>query len=186
MRSYSIKLTIKGLHGAFAEKYAHTISNAQYLHCLFEQTSRRDPGGPFTFLAARREPIEFDPFPAFSRAMRLLRYSAHDRAEQRFFTGVRLEPPSGEPSEWAPVIDWREANQLVTLHAFGTKAIRVVGDSAPMTEDLSSTDGYTSNHGVYRLRYDTWSNLFKADLNRLVEMFEEAMAKVQPLICTTI
>ena len=185
MDAYAVKLTIVGMRGVFAEKYSATIENAQFLNQLFLEIGARAAAGPIPLLRASEEAQHFDPLPMLPRLMKVLRAAAKDYAEQRFFTGVRLEPDNGDAGPWERSLTVENGEESITVDAFGRRATLRRGEEE---EDLSGLEDalVSTSAGSCRLRFESWKTLFKEDLVSLITMCEEAMAKGEDLICTTL
>jgi len=187
MRPYSTQITIEGLYGPFSHKYTYTIIDAHHLHPLFLQLGARAAEGPITLCGPDVDGVSTDPFILLPRFIKYLRKVAHDQASRRFFTGVRFEPNEGEPQPWQTHVSGTDDKGAFTLHAHGTQAlVEREGDDDPT--DLSDADApaIETTDGRYVCRFGTFKELFKLDVQRLVEMCEEAMAKDHNLVATAI
>ncbi len=189
MERYTITLSINGMVGAFARKYSVTIKDAQYLNVLLQARAKPDIPGDFTLLAPRTENVFVDPMPLFPAAMKLLRWAARDKADRPYYTGVRELPDAAEPGPWMELITTEDNDASLMLYGIGPRAkvLRQVGDEDPVFEKLPRAPEPTlsTSTTTYQWRSSTWRELFKVDLEGLIVMFEESMAKGEDLIATT-
>ena len=136
MQPYSVKLTIEGLYGAFAEKYACFLKDAHHVHRLLLQLGAKAPEGPILIAQSGSKQTPFDPMALLSRFIRYLTKIAKDQPTRRFFTGVRLEPADGSaPTPWTASISGEDNDGPFTIHAWGLSASK----SRLVTMDASST-----------------------------------------------
>lgn len=185
MKRYHIKLTIEGLLGAFAEKYSHTVNDAQWLDLLLKQTQSTAEDKPIDLFDGEQDEHRADPLPLFPPFMKLLRRTATKAAQRRFFTGARLEPTAGEPGPWSPHVVATRDGKPLTVAALGLEAsLEHDGE----VENLSRAENLeiAVDDGQIVLRHQTWEALFRADLARIIEMLEETMAKDTDLIARRI
>lgn len=192
MQRYAIKLTIGGMTGAFAEKYARLVRDAQVLDALLQESTASSGQGPITLLAAHPEPTPFDGFTLLPRLMQQLRRVSLEHAQRPFFTGARLEPTDGrEPTPWSATLEARDSDGPVTVHALGRRATLERPGAEPerllpSAEDADQSLTRPLEGATLRVRFDTRHALFRDDLEALVNMCEEVLAKDQPLIATCI
>lgn len=193
MQRYAIKLTIGGMTGAFAEKYARFVRDAQFLDAYLQESTARAAAGPITVMAPHAEPTPFDGFALLPRLMQQLRKVSLEDAERPFFTGARLEPDDGsEPGPWLASLEASDDKGPFTLHALGRRATIVRAAEAP-PEVLSTAQADAGSNlvrsvtgGVIRIRFASRRALFRDDLEALVNLCEEVLAKDQPLIASPI
>ncbi len=186
MESYQIKLTINGLYGEFAEKYACLIKDAHVLNRYFEESGSKASEGPIRLLRREGKPARYEPTALFARLMRLLRRVSLEHAQRRFYTGVRFEPVLGAPSPWQGVMSGVDAQGDFAIEAFGLRASLL--RAGVLAQDLSLLDvpQWEIEGGRYVVRWDSLKNLFKEDLVALITVCEESMAKGEDLLATVL
>lgn len=186
MQAYSAKLTIDGLYGPFAEKYAKTIHNAHYMHALLLKIGARAKDGPIAIFEFSPQTRTAEAFPLLPRFLKYLNKIAVRQPDRRFFTGVYS--PDHSPTPHQPLPASRTSSDDTgnfTLHAFGTRAF-VEREGEEGTVDLTHEEVPQFGTGDNRLlcRYDTFKHLFADDLENLVTICEEAMGKDAHIILT--
>jgi len=201
MWRYAIKLTIAGLTGVYADKYSYTVREAQHLDALLQASTASSSHGPLDVLEAREEPAEFDGFELLPRIMKQLRRVALEDADRMFYTGVRFEPVDGEPGAWHATLSGRDDDGPFEIRGHGRKPVLVrltsaeagpASDGESEATDLRAHDDgsgwieWPAHGGSYVVRGDRRKALFKEQLEQIIHMCEEALAKNQPLIATTL
>jgi hypothetical protein len=194
MQPYSVKLTIEGLYGAFAEKYACLIHDAHHVHRLMQQLGAKAAEGPITVAQPHTEQGVYDPIALLARLMRYLRKIAADQPTRRFFKGVRFEPAGGgEPTPWLPSIQGEDGDGPFFIYAWGLSAF-LTRDTDP--ESVNPASGlnlstepdpvYVTPSGRYVCAYGELSSLFRDTFTALIEVCEDALAKNQNLLAVKI
>lgn len=183
---YSVKLTIEGLWGPFAEKYSCTISDAHHVHRLLQQLGGRAAQGPVVISARGHDSTPFEPFQLISRFIQYLGKIAAKQPNRRFFTGVRFEPAEGEPGEWTERLEGSDAAGAFAVDAWGTRAFVMRGDEEVKDLTAEAAPVFEVEGGRYVCQFGSFKDLFKPTFVRLVEMCEESIAKNAKLIASEI
>ncbi len=186
MQPYSVKLTIEGLYGAFAEKYACFLKDAHHVHRLLLQLGAKAPEGPILIAQSGSKQTPFDPMALLSRFIRYLTKIAKDQPTRRFFTGVRLEPADGSaPTPWTASISGEDNDGPFTIHAWGLSAsLSRDSNASALNLTVEASPVYTTPQGRYVCRFGTLSEMFRDSFTRLVEICEEALAKNQNILAS--
>ncbi|MFA5623766.1 MAG: hypothetical protein WC966_01730 [Bradymonadales bacterium] len=176
--AYAAKYTISALSGAYAEKYAVVIKDAQRLDALLGQYA---VGKGIEALAKHEsEGRHFDAYACFMQLMKVLKFIAKDKPNVKFYTGIRRVSASGE--ENASVFKDKDADGDYELRALGREAVLI------RNGESEAWDGerFAGSNGEYYATYASMKDVFFDDIRNLLNLCEESMAKNASIVLSIV
>ena len=185
MERYHIKLTIYGMEGAFADKYSFTVRDAHLLNRYFEEVGGEGTEA-ITLLEKNDYQLGYDPMALFPVFMKHLKFVAARRAKRRFFTGARFVPTAGDPGPWLDIVESEDEQGALRVEAFGSAA-KLARDDDELAQDISKEEAPIQvKGGIIETRWAQYQELFKEPIMGLITIAEEALAKNETLVATTL
>ena len=166
---YAVQYTISTLTGRYAQKYSVIIYDAARLEGLLKAAE-----SPLAGLAADAPRRDYDPFDCFQGLMKMLKKDA----KKPFCTAIVREKDGVQTR----AISFDDADESGTFH------VEALGFSGVCTREGVSGpfEEMRGKEGVYRPEMSNVLAVFKAELENLLNLCEETMAKDARLIAQTV
>ena len=168
--AYAVQYTISVLTGAYAQKYSVVVYDAARLAGLL-----RAAESPITGLADDAEKRDFEPYECFQALMKIIK----KYAKKSFCTAIERIAPDGSSVSDIAFEDEDEKGPF-ELKAYGFKGTCIRPDGR---ETFLEMEG---KKGTYRAQCAKVLDLFKTDLENLLNLCEETIAKDGRLVVQTV
>ena len=172
--AYTIRYTISSLTGAYALKYSVSIHDAGRIEGLLALAKAPEF---MTGFASGGEVRRYDAFSAFNALMKVLKYVMKS-PERTFCTAIECEA-GGEKTRGVSFEDEDETGQFV-VRAYGKKGELIRGETSEAFDEVKG------KKGTYRAVTEPMRDVFKTDLENLLNLCEETIAKDAMIIATEV
>ncbi len=172
--AYTIRYTISSLSGVYALKYSVCIHDAARLAALLPLSKAPVEMDGFASGGAVRQ---YDAFAAFNALMKVLKYVMRD-PKRTFCTAI--EAVSGESSSRAESFEDADAQGAFKVQAMGLTGVIIRGEDRQKFEEIQG------EKALYRAIVEPMRDVFKADLENLLNLCEEALAKDAAVVATQV
>lgn len=166
---YAVQYTISVLTGAYALKYSVVIYHAARFAGLLKATDSE-----LVDLADDAPKRDYDPYVCFQALMKMIR----KYAKKSFCTAI--ERRQGDRVETAPQFDDEDEMGAFTVRAYGFKGM------CERQGECTHFDEITGKNGTYVAKYEKVMEHFRKDLENLLNLSEETMAKDARLVVETV
>ena len=172
--AYTIRYTISSLTGAYALKYSVSVHDAARLEGLLALA--KAPACLDGF-ASGGEVRRYDGFEAFNALMKILKYVMKN-PERTFCTAI--ESDTGSEKTRGEAFEDEDAAGRFEVRAYGKKGVLIRDGERSDFEEIRG------NKACYRAIVEPMKDVFKTDLENLLNLCEETIAKDAAIIATQV
>ena len=168
--AYAVQYTISVLTGAYAQKYSVVVYDAARMAGLL-----RAAECPIATLADDAPKRDYEPYECFQALMKIIK----KYAKKSFCTSIERISPDGSSVSDSSFADEDDKGPFV-VQAYGFKGLCLRGDNR---ESFSEIQGKS---GTYRAICSKVLDVFRSDLENLLNLCEETIAKDGRLLVQTV